>query len=67
MVIRDTGSLPGRIETGPDAIDFGVSPPHGSADATFTIIHAQSDARLSASIVADNSQGRFRIQIAQEL
>jgi len=62
MVIRDTGSLPGRIETGPDAIDFGVSPPHGSADATFTIIHAQSDARLSASIVADNSQGRFRIQ-----
>jgi len=61
MVIRDTGSRSGRMETSPNPIDFGVSPPHGSADAMFTIPRAQSDAVLNASIVADDSQGRFRI------
>jgi hypothetical protein len=49
------------MRTGPDPIDFGVTPPHGGANATFTITRARSDALLTAHIIDDDSRGRFRV------
>jgi hypothetical protein len=42
-------------------LDFGVVSPRGSADRTLTIAHVSPEARVSAAVVEDNSQGRFKI------
>src|SRR5262245_42869411 len=55
------GDYSDKGQAGGGTIDFGVVLPRGTADATFTIPQAQSDALLSASVTADNSQGRFRV------
>ena len=61
MARQKVRSRPGGIQSGPDPVDFGVVLLARSADVTFTIARAPSDARLTASIVEDNSRGRFRI------
>src|SRR5689334_15315506 len=61
MITSDSGERPSSMRSSPNLIDFGVSPPRGSANATFTISNARSDALLTATILEDDSHGRFRI------